>query len=291
MKKKTLKAGSNVTIAGTSGEITISASDNDTHYTSNTVIGAANTATANAAASNTALFMNHVENGTVRNSHQITGTGSVSVSSDSSGKLTIAGTDANTVTTATENGTGNGVESVTATNGALTINKANFLTSYTETDPSIDATAMTTSANALSTTGTTGKVYAVQKNSAGKAVVSVPWQNDNTTYIAGTGIAITGNSISSTVTDTNTVTTVNAATGTGNAITSITATNGVLSPVKGSTFLTSETDPTIPTIPPNCKGPSITCSLNFGTCSATENASGTACDATNGSYYWELITR
>lgn len=53
----------------------------------------------------------------------ITGAGSVSVSVEEDGKLVISGTDTNTVTTATMDGTGNVVSEITATDGALTVTK------------------------------------------------------------------------------------------------------------------------------------------------------------------------
>lgn len=54
------------------------------------------------------------------------------------------------------------------------------LQNYTESDPSIDTTVMTTAKTTAGTTGTAGKVYPVQKDSNGKAVVSVPWTDTNT---------------------------------------------------------------------------------------------------------------
>ena len=62
----------------------------DTHYTANLITGASASAKANAAAS-TNVYLNLVENNTVRNSHQIVGSGTVSVASDANGKITITG--------------------------------------------------------------------------------------------------------------------------------------------------------------------------------------------------------
>ena len=59
-------------------------------WTANLVTGASATAQSNAAAS-TNVYLNLVENSTVRNSHQITGSGTVSVASDANGKITITG--------------------------------------------------------------------------------------------------------------------------------------------------------------------------------------------------------
>lgn len=59
-------------------------------WTANLITGASATAKSNAEAT-TNVYLNLVENNTVRNSHQITGGGTVSVASDSSGKITITG--------------------------------------------------------------------------------------------------------------------------------------------------------------------------------------------------------
>ena len=65
----------------------------DTHYTANLITGASATAKANAAAStNGNVYLNLVENSTVRNSHNIVGSGTVTVTSDANGKITISGT-------------------------------------------------------------------------------------------------------------------------------------------------------------------------------------------------------
>lgn len=92
------------------------------------------------------------------------------------------------ITTASTSGAGNAVTAITAdANGALSITKGeHFLTSFTETDPSIDTTVMGTAFTTPGTTGTAGKVYRVQKDAAGKAVVSVPWA----TYSAATSTAL-----------------------------------------------------------------------------------------------------
>lgn len=65
----------------------------DTHYTSNTIVASANTATANGAASNGNVFLNHIENGAVRNYHNIKGGGATTVTSDSAGTITISSTN------------------------------------------------------------------------------------------------------------------------------------------------------------------------------------------------------
>jgi hypothetical protein len=66
--------------------------------TSKNVVGASNTATADAAATNGNVYLNHLANGSVSSAHKITGAGSTTVTSDASGNITITSTDNNTDT-------------------------------------------------------------------------------------------------------------------------------------------------------------------------------------------------
>lgn len=75
--------------------------DTDTHYTTHLKVGASATATANAAASNGSVYMNALDNTTVRDSHKIVGTGATTVVSDANGNITINST--NTTYTALKN--------------------------------------------------------------------------------------------------------------------------------------------------------------------------------------------
>lgn len=61
----------------------------DTHYTANLYTGASASATVNEAASGN-VYLNLVENNTIRNSHLISGAGGTTVSSDESGNVTIS---------------------------------------------------------------------------------------------------------------------------------------------------------------------------------------------------------
>ena len=69
----------------------IPSQDTNTHYTTKLITGASATATANAASSatNNAVYLNLMDDSTIRNSHKITGGGQTSVYSDANGNITI----------------------------------------------------------------------------------------------------------------------------------------------------------------------------------------------------------
>ena len=69
----------------------IPSQDTNTHYTTKLIAGASATATANAAtsATNNAVYLNLMDDSTIRNSHKITGGGQTSVYSDANGNITI----------------------------------------------------------------------------------------------------------------------------------------------------------------------------------------------------------
>lgn len=68
----------------------------DTHYTTHLKVGASATATANAAATNGNVYINALDNTTVRDSHKIVGSGATTVTSDENGVITINSTNTNT---------------------------------------------------------------------------------------------------------------------------------------------------------------------------------------------------
>lgn len=105
-----VKVGSNITVS--SGTISLTkanvtnalgytppTTDTNTHYTTHAKVGASATATANAAASNGSVYLNILDDSTVRDSHLIKGAGATTVTSDANGVITISSTDTNTNTT------------------------------------------------------------------------------------------------------------------------------------------------------------------------------------------------
>jgi len=87
-------------------------------------VGGSNTANANAArtATSNSIFLNLIEDNSVRSSHNIIGAGSVTVESDANGKITITGTKSGTVTSITPgDGLVNGSNTQTAITGSGTI--------------------------------------------------------------------------------------------------------------------------------------------------------------------------
>lgn len=107
-----IKVGSNLTVSSgtlslTKANVTAAlgytppTTNTDTHYTTGLKVGASATATANAAATNGNVYLNVLDNTTVRDSHNIVGSGATTVTSDANGKITISST--NTTYTALKN--------------------------------------------------------------------------------------------------------------------------------------------------------------------------------------------
>lgn len=87
-------------VSATSNSFTI---PQDTHYEAKNVVGNASTSTGSTATTNDTTFINLVENGAVRSSIQLTGSGKVNVTANSTGKITVEGLKA-TVATGSTNG-------------------------------------------------------------------------------------------------------------------------------------------------------------------------------------------
>ena len=103
-----VKVGSNITVdTGTisltkdnvTGALGYTPPTHDTHYMTGLKVGATASATSNAIASNGNVYLNVLDNYTVRDSHKIVGAGATTVTSDANGVITISSTDTNTVYT------------------------------------------------------------------------------------------------------------------------------------------------------------------------------------------------
>ena len=68
----------------------------DTHLTSKNVVASGGTLTGNTKAANGNVYLNHTEDDVIKSSHKIVGSGSVTVTADSAGTITISGTDNDT---------------------------------------------------------------------------------------------------------------------------------------------------------------------------------------------------
>lgn len=123
------------TVSGTALTVKMPANPNtDTHYTASLVTSTSATGTSNAVA--TSPYLNLVENGTIRNSHRISGSGATTVTSDASGNITISSTDTNTDTKVTSVGnhyTPSGGTTTSASGGsALTAGSSQVVTGITK---------------------------------------------------------------------------------------------------------------------------------------------------------------
>lgn len=65
----------------------------DTHYTAKNVVSSSNTGTSNVTAATSNPYINLIENGAVRSTHRISGSGATAVKTDTSGNIIISSTD------------------------------------------------------------------------------------------------------------------------------------------------------------------------------------------------------
>lgn len=176
----TYTAGTNITISGT----TISAKD--THYRSMNVItnsesGVTNTSSA---LTNGNVYLNHIEDGSnLMSSHNISGTGATTVTTDAKGNILINSTDTNTNTAHTHTaGTGLSISGSGGTSGGVTytLNKA---TESTIGGVRVGKTITSTSGYIQCPVDSNGTIYYQDTNT-------------NTTYSAGSGLSLSGTTFS-----------------------------------------------------------------------------------------------
>ena len=156
-----VKVGSNITVD--TGTISLTADNvtgalgytpptHDTHYMTGLKVGATASATSNAIASNGNVYLNVLDNYTVRDSHKIVGAGATTVTSDANGVITISSTDTNTVYTHPNSGVTAGTyKSVTVNaQGHVTAGtNPTTLSGYGITDAKIANGVITLGANSI----------------------------------------------------------------------------------------------------------------------------------------------
>ena len=82
------------TVAGTDLKFVMPANpDTDTHYTAKNVVASSSTGTTNVTAATSNPYINLIENGAVRSTHRISGSGATSVNTDTSGNILISSTN------------------------------------------------------------------------------------------------------------------------------------------------------------------------------------------------------
>lgn len=133
--------------------------DTNTHYTSKNVVCASATGTTNAAATNGNVYLNHLEEGAVKSSHEISGKGATTVICDANGNITISSSD----------------------NYHKAVYTAGTKIATGVSNQDIFVPLATSSIGGVIKIGYSenGQNYPVELDSNGKAFVNVPWTDKN----------------------------------------------------------------------------------------------------------------
>ena len=198
-------SGATTVTADASGNIIIKSTDTNTHYESKNIVGLTASSTTNTSAAittNGSVYLNHIENGVLKSSHNIKGNGATTVTADASGNIIINSKDTNTDTkvTNTLNTTTKGY--ITATTGAATNTGTQIFDTgvYLGTSAGyLHATTFVGSLSGNATTATTAtKLSTTGHNLVGGGITTVTSNGNNivistaVSYNSGTKTLILG---------------------------------------------------------------------------------------------------
>lgn len=156
--------------------------DTNTHYASSTVTAGSATGTSNSttALTNGNVYLNHIENGGVKSSHKISGSGATTVTADTSGNITIKSSNT-TYKVATAEANGLMSKEDFAKLDGIEVGANNY-TLPTATNTGI-----------LGGVKTTSTVTSASGHTPTPIIDGVPYYKDtNTTYTGSNGITLTG---------------------------------------------------------------------------------------------------
>ena len=184
-------------------------------FLSKNIVGASSTATANAAATNGNVYINHLEDSNVRSAHKITGTGGTTVISDASGNIIITSTDTNTdtlqnITTDTSTASSQYISFVASPSGAQEgkVHSTGLLFTPSTASLTIGGDVAVNGGD-LTTSATTATLF-----NANATTVNIAGAGTAVTIGAGTGTTTVNNNLTVTgnLTVNGTTTTVNSTT-------------------------------------------------------------------------------
>lgn len=170
----------------------------DTHHSSGTVINNSATSTSNttSALTNGNVYLNHVENGAVKNSHKIVGSGAITVTSDVNGNITINSTDTNTDTKVTQTVTSSNASYplLLAPNGqTATATTTSYFDSGVTLNPSTNTIAANISGNATTATKlATARTINGTSFDGSTNITTANWGTPRTIQIGNTEKSING---------------------------------------------------------------------------------------------------
>ena len=172
-------------------------SDTNTHYTSKNIVATSSKSTSNGAVTENGVYLNHLEESTIKSTHKISGSGSVKVTSDASGNITITGTDTNTTYSVVgANGTTGLIKNgstVTSSTGYTACPIVSGVPYYKDTDTTYSA-----GTNVTITNGTISAKDTTYTAGTNITITNGTISAKDTTYTAGTNITISGTTISAT---------------------------------------------------------------------------------------------